>query len=509
VVGSLAITTLAVAVLETVAGIPNASATYLLAVVFAAVVAGPAAGVVASLGAFVLYDFLFTVPVHRLDVEDPGEWLTLLLLLFVAVVVGQLAAVQRDRAEAAVRREREARSLFHVSRTLAAAGSTEDALGDIVQTVRDETEFSRVRIVLHGAGGDRAAADTDAATPFPAGSVSAVLQRRAGDEPAEWMLVHDRSVAGARSRRGDALHRVTIEAGRRRLGMLWATRPSSAGPPAVEETRLLAAVVDQVAQSLERDRLAAEATAAEVARRGDALKSALLDAVSHDLRTPLASIRAAAGGLMDDQIEWADDERRAAAETIDREAQRLSRLVANLLELGRIEGGALHAVLEPYVLSDAVADSVARLRPVLDLDGVIDIDVPDDLPAVLVDAVLLDQIVANLVENAARHAPGSAIGVRARARPGGDDVRLTVEDSGSGVPDTALPHLFEKFFRVRRSGEGARRGTGIGLAIVRGLAEAMGGRVAARRSTRGGLAIDVDLPIATPAASTVDRSIGA
>jgi two-component system sensor histidine kinase KdpD len=196
-------------------------------------------------------------------------------------------------------------------------------------------------------------------------------------------------------------------------------------------------------------------------------------------------------------VDWPASEVRASAASIDREAERLAQLVANLLDVGRIEGGALHPVRAPFVLADLVHDALDRARTMLG-DRPLTTDIPDDLPAVLVDAVHLDLVLRNTLENAARYTPEAAP-VRIVARTTGDTVTMRVEDGGAGVPDAALPHLFEKFYRLPRANETARRGTGIGLTVVRGLVDAMGGRVSAARSELGGLAIDVVLPVAPSA----------
>jgi two-component system sensor histidine kinase KdpD len=512
---ALAVATVAIAVLEGIADVPDASATYLVAVVLAGVLYGTRAAVASAVGAFVLYDVLFVEPRNTLLVADTAELLDLLLLLFVGVVVGRLAGAQRDRSAASVRREREARALSSISRTLAVASTTADALPEVARTLAGETRFERVLIGLapHDerlrGERERIVADTDPTDPFPETAVSAVLQRRPGDEPAEWSLVHV-GVAASTGRRGPRVampYVVAIDVPAGRLGWIRALRGAGADAPALEETRLLAAAADQIGRGLERDRLAEEATTAEIARRSDELKSALLDSVSHELRTPLAAIRAAAGTLADPDVEWPAAEVRASAASIDREAERLAQLVANLLDVGRIEGGALHPVRSPFVLADLVHDAVERARPMLG-DRPLTVDIPDELPAVLVDAVHLELVVRNTLENAARYTPDDAP-VRIVARATGDAVTMRVEDGGAGVPDAALPHLFEKFYRVPRPNEYARRGTGIGLTVVRGLVEAMGGRVGAGRSELGGLAIDVSLPIAPSEPADVAPSTGA
>ena len=484
-----------VAVLEGPIGVPNASSAYLLAVLVSAMSFGTTAGIVAAFGGFLLYDFLFVEPLYTFTVGDPGEWLNLILLLVGGIVVGQLAAAQRARAEAAVEREREALALFRVSRALATRGSTIAVLPEIAAVLQTEGDLERVWVGLtREAGPERVVADTGGSGAAPAPTAShAVLRRMPGNTPAEWIRVHQ---PGARrgGEPGVLAHRVMIEAGGRTLGSVWSFRARSAGQPERADTRLLAAAADQIGQALEQDRLREEAAAAEIARQSDALKSALLESVSHDLRTPLATIRAAAGTMLDSHLEISDEDRRASALAIDREAEHLNRLVTNLLDLSRIEAGALRAELEPLELADAVLPVVSRLGDRL-AGRTLELELDGAVSPVLVDAVFLDQIVTNLLENAVKYVPtGAQVRVVAARLDG--SIRLTVEDSGPGVPPEALPRLFEKFYRVQGRTTRSRPGTGVGLAVVRGLTEAMGGRVEARKSDLGGLAVDVDLPIA-------------
>ncbi len=256
----------------------------------------------------------------------------------------------------------------------------------------------------------------------------------------------------------------------------------------------MALAADQIGLSLRRDQLRATTNELAVARQADSLKTALIDSVSHDLRTPLASIRATAGDLADPDVEASPEAVRAAASVIDAEAARLDRLVGGVLELSRIASGALHPDLEPHDLRGVVEPALARL-PRLGRRA-IEVDLPSDLPPVLADEALLDTVVTDLLENVANHSrPDAAVRVCATS---GDavSIRLTVEDGGPGVPAAALPTLFDRFARVARPREGSRRGLGIGLSVVRGLVEAMGGSVSARASELGGLAIDVHLQAA-------------
>jgi two-component system, OmpR family, sensor histidine kinase KdpD len=501
---SLAAATVLVAALEDNLPIPDASVVYLPAVVVTAIVAGTGGAVVSAIVAIVLYDYLFTQPYHTLLISNPDEWVSLALLLFVAIVVGQLAALQRSRAELATARERQARALFQVSRALATRESTPVALPELARILRDEARMERVAIALGGDdASERIAADTvEASSPLP--SLHWVLKRTPGDDPATWLRVH---APGGQRRAGPVgatamgALRVRIVANETAYGSIWAIRGRDRGAPDRTTTRLLSATADQLAQVLAHDRLEAEAQAAEIARQSDALKSALLQSVSHDLRTPLATIRAAAGTLRPEGV--SDDDRRASAEAIDREVAYLDRMVTNLLDLSRIEAGALRAERDVFELDDLAGRTLDRLGGRL-AGHPLTLEIASQ--AVLVDPVFLDEALTNLVENAVRHTPADAA-IRVSSRPGPDGfVRLSVEDAGPGVPAGALPRLFEKFYQAEpdRSGRrttpasrGSRAGTGIGLAVVRGLCEAMGGRATARESELGGLAIDLDLPAAT------------
>lgn len=494
-VGTLTAASLTVAFLETYLRIPNASATYLVAVVATALVGGTWGAVATAIASFLLYDFFFTDPRFTFTIREPSEWLSVVLLLFIGIVVGQLAALQRSRTEEARAREREAYALFQVSRALATRDSTPAVLPVLCSIVRDQANMARTWIVLESEGRERVAADTGLGGPVAPPPVHTVLRRRPGDEPAEWVLVHQ---PGATRRAPDGpdmtAYRVKIEAGGRVLGSLWALRGRGQGAPDRTETRLLAAAADQLGGVLSHDQLAAEAQAAEVARQSDELKSSLLQSVSHDLRTPLATIRAAAGTLRPSEGASVED-RTESSDAIEREVEYLNRLVTNLLDLSRIDAGILRADRDVFDLDDLVSRVLERVRQRI---GTRPLTVDLETPPVEVDPIFLDGAITNILENAIKYTPPTApLRIRSSVLPDGRFERLAIEDGGPGVPEEHLPHLFEKFFRVPGTARTSRSGTGIGLAVVKGLVEAMGGRVAARRSELGGLAIDIDLPMAS------------
>ena len=495
----MAVASVAVAVLESTVGVPNASSVYLVAVAIIALTFGIPGAILTAVASVLVYDFLFVNPVHTLTVSDPGEWLTLVLFLFVAVIVGQLAALQRARAESALEREHESRALFDMTRALAVGESTTQALPAICAALAREAVMDRVWIALGPDDpGERIAARSDDDVPWPPRSV-AVLHRPAQGGRAAWTIVRPPSARGAGSGSASAAvrhFRIRIEEAGRPIGSIWATRPPSTPEPGEATTRLLQVAADLIAQSLAHERLIEERRRTEVARQSDELKTALLESVSHDLRTPLATIRALAGTLIDPEVPLDPADARASAAAIDAEAERLNRLVGNLLDLSRIEGGALRVADEAIDLEDAVMrlvtprEGVSHARPV-------DVDVPAET-VVRADPILLEQILVNLLDNARRHGgPEVRIRVTAGAPDGGAGgaVRLTVEDAGPGVRDADLPNLFDKFYRSETRPSGGS-GTGIGLAVVRGFAAAMGGNVSARPSELGGLAVELELPAA-------------
>jgi two-component system sensor histidine kinase KdpD len=487
-VPTVVIATIVVGFLQDVLGVPNPSAVYLVAVVATAIVSGTAGAIATAVASFVLYNFLFTEPRYTLSMHEPGVWLSVVLLLFVGVVVGQLAALQRDRAEVAHRRAREARAMFTVSRALATRETIDAVLTEIARQLESEANMERV-VITTGTG-------DSSAVGFDTRGVINQLRRTPGSAPAAWVRVH---VPGTRSgHRVDdnaEVYRVLIESSNGPIGSIWALRARSAGLPGAEQTRLLAAAADQLGQAIAHDRMAAASHAAEVARESDALKSALLQSVSHDLRTPLATIRAAAGTLRPGANADAAS-RRESVEAIDREVDYLNRLVSNLLDLSRIEAGVLRAAIDTFELDDLVRATLERLGPRL-AGWVVKSEVSTDV--VQADPVFFDAALTNLLENALRHTPtGTTIRLTSASEAavadadGIERVRLTIADSGPGVPDQALAYLFDKFYRVpeRRP---TRSGTGIGLAVARGLIDQMGGRITARHSELGGLAIDIQL----------------
>lgn len=471
-------------------GATHAAPVYLLAVVAVGMRWGTAPAVITSVTAFLAYDFLFVQPLYTFTINNPDEWLNLLLLLAVALAIGRLVAIQADHAQELAQTAREAQALFGISRALAETRTVEEAAPMVLQRLAAATAMDRI---WFGMGtepiDERTIADTAPGQPLPIPAWQVVLQRSPGDESARWVRMHVATALVRRRANRATVNRVRVEASGEALGSVWALRARDEREPNRAETRILSAAADQLGQAIVRDRVAQERTNAEIARRSEALKTALLDSVSHDLRTPLATIRAAAGSMLDESVSWTPQDEREAFAAIDAEAERMGRLVRNLLDLSRIEGGALKPELEPCDLDDLVPQVVRRARQATNKR--IDVELDPSAAPVLADQIYLSQILANLLENAVRHG-GDRIRVRGGNRPDGL-VEISVEDDGSGVPDSALPHLFEKFYQAGPPGEDKRRGMGIGMTVVAGLTRAMDGEVQACRSDLGGLRAEVRL----------------
>ena len=496
VVAGLGIATVGAALLESVVGVGDASPVYLVAVVLAAALLGTRAAVATSVTAVLLYDFLFTSPTLTLTVSDPAEWLSLLLFLVVAVVIGRLTALLRDRAHEADRRVREGVALVGMSRDVAMTASYEEAAAAIADRLLGDAEMTAVWITDAADGG---AVMARAGVPIPtAMGTPWTLARSGSDGASEWIRQHQEAATAATAGSPDH-YVVPIEEEDGGVGTLHALRVAGGPRPGTGARRLLALAADQLGIAFRRDQLRAEVTAAEVARHSDALRAAILDSVSHDLRTPIAGIRALAGGLADAADRPSDAAVHDTAAAIDRQAAQLGMLVNGLLDMGRVQAGALRPDIAPYDLADLVETAV-RVHVIGAAGRRVEVAIPEDLPPVLADAVLIDSVLGNVLGNAVAHTPdGTAIRVSAGV-PMEGTVAIHVDDAGPGVPPDALPHLFDRFYRVRAGQDGARHGLGMGLAIAQGFTEAMGGTIGATAGPMGGLRVTIEVPAADPEA---------
>ncbi len=489
--------------------VANASVLYLVAVLAVAVAFGRGPAILAAVAAFLAFDFFFVQPFHTLTIADPDEWLSLVLFLLVAAIVSQLAAGQRQRAHEAAAREREATLLYDVVR-LMEQPELEDALAQVVDRLLQELPVAAVTIEIAAdprtpiriAGGEESAIrllKAEASSITHVFSTAKLPPSGQAGKPGRWVRVaHVRLPGLGRPSHESPVGLVPIHAENRRVGALLLAQPTGRAVFTPIEDRLLSAVAAQLGLLVERRRLRQEATETEILRRTDDLRRALMNAVSHDLRTPLASIVASAGSLRQRDVEWTEDERWEFAQAIEEEAQRLNRIVGNLLDLSRIEAGMLRPEKGWYDLGALVDDVFGRLRPVTQRHRIVT-HVPDDLPPLWLDYVEIDQVLSNLVENAVKYAPPDS-GVHVSVSHAGGEVQVVVSDRGPGVPSAALPYVFDPFYRVA-GGERRPGGLGLGLAVARGLIEAHGGRIWAENRTGGGSTFAFTLPVEQTAAS--------
>jgi K+-sensing histidine kinase KdpD len=482
--------------------IANISMLYLLAVLAAAVAFGRGPAVFASVSAFLIFDWFFTQPLHQFTVSDPEEWLSLLFFLLTATVTGQLAAGQRQRAREAQQRQREAVVLYDIVRLLSESDS-EQALRGVAERIRAEVHADGVAIELWQSGGEIQRVNAGAPIATSAGRVlhtaGRVLHSGRSAEgtghaaPGRWVrVVHPRRPEAMH----DDVHLVPVRVNDRRVGAILLSNPT--GGFDASDDRLVSAAASQIGLAIDRARLREEATEAEILRRTDQLRTALLNAVSHDLRTPLATIMASAGSLRQQDVAWTEEERQSFAQAIEEEAGHLNHLVGNLLDLSRIEAGSLRPQKSWQDLEVLIGDVVDRLRPVTRAHR-LQVELPPDLPPLFLDPVEVGEVVYNLVENAVKYSPaGGEISISVRREP--RVVSVSVSDRGPGIPDSALPYLFDPFYRVI-DGRPRPQGLGLGLAIVKGLIEAHDGSVRAENRAGGGARFTFTLPVTDVPAS--------
>jgi two-component system sensor histidine kinase KdpD len=429
---------------------------YLLVVTGAAAAGGLGPGITAAALGFLAFDLLFLQPYHHVIVDDPQDYLSLGVYLLVAAVVSLLVGSSEHRRAQAERRERETRMLFELSTSLVAHGSLEDTLRGVVRTVRSLFDLAGCAIVLPSGDGPHLAA-VDGEVP------------------------------------GELGERVPMRSGGQVVGSLVVV---AGGPGSSEfgeaERRVLATFANQAALAVERGQQEEERNRALALQETDRLRTALLNSVSHDLRTPLASIKASASSLLDQEVRWSDAERDEFLTTINNEVDRLTRLVHNLLDMSRIEAGALDPRLVESSLAEVVGPVVRRARAASRQR--VEVDVPDELAPVLVDPVRLDQVLTNLLDNACGYAAGSPVQVV--ARQDGAAVELRVVDHGPGIPVPERERVFDQFYRLEGGGR-RPEGTGMGLAICRGIVQAHGGSLRVGTTPGGGATLVLTLPMAS------------
>jgi two-component system, OmpR family, sensor histidine kinase KdpD len=547
--------------------VENISLIYLLVVLWLAASYGRGPAIAASILAFLAYDFFFIPPVHVLTVNDPSEWFSLFALLATSLVIGQLTAVVQTRAREALQSRREAIDserrtaiLYALAQTIASTPDFEALLQLCVDRivgvfksagiiacsliVPDTHGWPVTRAVSPSSGPGSEALDLK--IPERAAQAVYVLQHGSpvggldrhqlseggtGTQPSlvyylplrsSQRIVGVMGIAGTSAIRQLRNQHVSAATGSTHATASQVTgtsstrnnNPVSSDPtpaPAsgreayqpLQEIALFTAFCDQIALAIDRFALQQQAIHAEALRESDQLKNALLGSVTHDLRTPLAAIQASVGSLLESDVTWSEAERREFFETIESSADRLSRLVNNLLDLSRLEAGVAEPEKQWYPIENVIATVLDRL----DLAGRtreyhIEVQAPDDLPLVPVDHAQIEQVLTNLVENALKYSPsGSTIRIQAEALgTPPSELEVRVADQGIGIASNELQAIFDKFYRVQQvrlpwANNRPPSGTGLGLAICAAIISEHGGRIWAESQPGKGSTFIFTLPI--------------
>src|SRR6516164_2031472 len=416
---------------------------YLVAVVGLAVIGGFWPAVIGAASASLLLNWYFTPPLHTFTIDKPDNLLVLLLFVTVAMLVSSVVYLAASRAAQAARSREEARLLLTLAQTVLGGADTPTAVLDhLVATLGGQAELLEhvggrwVRIAASGGAMDQAAPAT----------------------------------------RVDVRTDLALEV---------------SGQPAPIAPGLLAGFAAQAAAALDRERLRTQAAQAEALAEGNRMRTALLAAVSHDLRTPLASIKASVSSLRQTDVTWTESDQQVLLATIEENADRLDGLIGNLLDMSRLHTGSLQPFLRPITIDEVAPVALRGLDAPADLR----IEVPEGIAMVLADPGLLERVLANLFSNALDHAPPDMPPVL-QAHRERDSVVIEVVDHGPGVPDELKARIFEPFQRFDEK----KVGVGLGLAVAKGFTEAMGGAIVAADTPGGGLTVRITLPVATASA---------
>src|SRR5712671_5432756 len=474
--------------LKQVLAVSSISLVFLTAILGSAVRYGLLPSLFACIVSVLAYNFFFLPPLYTFTIADPENVVTLFFFLIVAVITSNLAASMRSQAVTARSRAKTTAALYAFSRKLAGIVGIDDLLW---ATSYQIASMLRVRVVvlLPPSGREKHGGELAVRGGYPPEDELDEADLAA----ARWCWDHNRPAGrGADTLPGAKRLFLPLRTSRGTIGVLGIDRDAPGPLLTPDDQRLLDALADQAAVAIERINLVADVDEVRVLAATERLRSALLTSISHDLRTPLASILGAVTSLGSYGDLYAQRERDELITTIQEEAERLNRFVTNLLDMTRLEAGVLETKSAMIDLSEIVGTALQRAAKVLENHRV-SVDLEADLPMVRVDFVLFEQVLFNLIDNAAKYAPsGTAITLRAR-REGGV-VKMQVLDEGPGLPQEDRERIFDKFYRVRATDK-QRAGTGLGLSIARGFLEAMGGTItAANRTDRSGAVFTIKMP---------------
>jgi len=464
-------------------GIENVDLVFLTAVVGVAVRYGLAPSLFASVLASLCYNFFFLPPIYTFTITDPTNVAAFFFFIVMAIIVSNVAARVRTQAVVAMTRARTTESLYAFSRKLAGAGTLDDVLW---ATAYQTALMLKVNVVL--------LLPENGSIAVKAGYPPEDTLDAADLAAAKWAWVSDRPAGrGSDTLPGAKRLFLPIRTGRGAIGIVGIDSDKPGPLLTPDQRRLLDALMDQAALAIERVRLVEDLALAKRTADTDRLRTALLTSISHDLRTPLAAVLGAAGtlGSLSDVLD--QEAKGDLVATIISEAERLNRFIANLLDMTKLESGAVVPNAALHDIGELVGSALERASKIL-AQHRIEVELAKDMPMVEIDPVLFEQVLFNLLDNAAKYAPAGTT-VRIQSWRDQETVALQVLDEGEGIPAADLEHIFDKFYRVQKA-DHVRAGTGLGLAISRGFIEAMHGTVtAANRTDRSGAVFTITLPI--------------
>jgi two-component system sensor histidine kinase KdpD len=464
-------------------GVENVDLVFLAAIVITAVRFGLLPSILASIASSLAYNFFFLPPLYTFTIADPKNIAAFAFFTVVAIAISNIAARGRTEIVVARGRARTVESLYAFSRKLAGVGTLDDVLW---ATAYQIALMLKVRVVL--------LLPEDGSISVKAGYPPEDILDEADLAAAKWAWQNNRPAGrGSDTLPGSKRLFLPMYTGRGAIGVvgLDSDKPGPLLTP--DDRRLLDALIDQGALAIERVHLVEDMGRVKRNVEAERLRSALLTSISHDLKTPLASVLGAAGTLRDLSSKLTDAEKADLLATIIDESERLNRFIANLLDMTRLESGAIVPNTALHDLREIIGTALRRADKILGRHGV-ELEISVDLPLLNLDAVLFEQVLFNLLDNASKYSPDSAT-ITIRAWQEGNSVYLQILDEGEGIPPEDSEHIFDKFYRAQK-GDHVRAGTGLGLAIARGFVEAMHGTItAANRVERTGAVITITLPI--------------
>ncbi|MEH2488195.1 sensor histidine kinase KdpD [Bradyrhizobium sp. AZCC 2230] len=464
-------------------GIENVDLVLLTAVVAVAVRYGLWPSLLASLAASLAYNFFFLPPVYTFTITDPTNVAAFFFFMLIAILVSNVAARVRTQADTAIGRIRTTEQLYAFSRKLAGTATLDDVLWASAYQI---ALMLKVRVML--------LLPEDGLLTVKSGYPPEDQLDQADLAAANWAWSNDRSAGrGADTLPGAKRLFLPMRTGRGPIGVIGIDNDRTGPLLTPDQRRLLDALVDQGALAIERVLLVEDMDRVKRTVESERLRSALLTSISHDLKTPLASVLGAASTMRDLAGALSDTEKRDLLATVIDESERLNRFIANLLDMTKLESGAIVPNTALHDLGEIVGSALRRAAKIL-TGHKVELVLAADLPMLQLDAVLFEQVLFNLLDNAAKYSPADTT-VSIKSQRERDQVMLQIADEGAGIPPDELESIFDKFYRVQK-GDHVRPGTGLGLAISRGFVEAMRGTIsAANRGDRSGAILTIRLPV--------------